>query len=63
MACRLDEVYASVDAVVHNIHPIDLVLGLEIRVKSLLDILYDWAPRVVIVDKVAKAGCVNHCQS
>ena len=59
----LDEIDTSMYAVVNDVHPVDLVLGLEIGIKPLLDILNNWPPRVVIVDKIAKARCVDDCQS
>ena len=62
VSCWLDEVDASVYAVVHNVHTIDLILSIEVSVKSLLNVLDDGSPRVIIVDEVAKARCVNHCK-
>ena len=63
VASGLDEVHAGVHAVVNDVHAVDLVLGLQICIESLLNVLNDWPPRVVIVDKVAKARCVNNGQS
>ena len=60
---RLDEVHASMDAIVDDVHAIELVLGLEIRIESLLNVLDDWAPGVIVVDEVAKARCVYHRQA
>jgi hypothetical protein len=37
----------------------DLVLGLEVGVVALLDVLDNWAPGVIIVDKVTEAGGMN----
>ncbi len=59
----LDEVHAGMNTVVHNVHPVDLVLRLQVGIEPLLDIFDNWPPRIVIVHKVAEAGCVNHCQS
>jgi len=63
MACRLDEVNAGVNPVVDNIHAVDLVLCVQIGVITELDILHNGAPGVVVVDEVAKAGCVHHSQA
>ena len=63
VASRLDEVHTGVHTVVDNVHAVDLVLGLQVCIESLLNVLNDWSPRVVIVDKVTEAGCVNNCQS
>lgn len=55
----LDEVDACVDAVVNNVHAVDLVLCVEISIEALLDVLNNWTPRCIIVDKVTKARSVN----
>ena len=60
VACRLDEVDASVYTVVNNVHPVELVLSIKIGVEALLDVLNNRSPRVIVVNEVAKAGCVNH---
>lgn len=62
VARGLDEEDAGVDAVVHNVHAVHLVLGIKVGVETLLNVVNDWPPGLVIVDKVAKAGRVNHCQ-
>jgi hypothetical protein len=63
VAGRLDEVDAGVDAIVDDVGAVDLVLGLEIGVVSLLDVLDDGAPRDVVVDEVAEAGGVDDGQA
>jgi hypothetical protein len=63
VARRLDEEDACVDAVVHNVHPVDLVLGIQVSIKALLDIVRDWPPRLVIVDKVTEARGINNSQA
>ena len=59
----LDEVNASMHTVIYDVHAIDLVLRLEISIESLLNIFHDWAPRVVIVDKISKTGSVHDRQA
>ena len=59
----LDEVDACVNAVVDNVHSVDLILSLEVGVESLLDVLNDWSPRIVVVDEITEARCVHDCQS
>lgn len=44
VASWLEEVDASVDAVVNDVHAVDLVLGIEVGVEALLDVIYDWSP-------------------
>ena len=63
VAGGLDEVHAGMHAVVDDVHAVDLVLCLQIGIESLLNILNDWSPRIIIVDKVAKARRVNNSQS
>jgi len=60
---RLDEIDTGVDSVVDNVHAIDLVLGIKISIESLLNVLDDWSPRVVIIDKVSEPRGVNNSQS
>lgn len=63
MASWLDEVNARMHAVVHNVHAVNLVFGVKVGVVSLLDVLDDWAPRVIVVHKVAKPGGVHDSQA
>lgn len=63
VASWLDEVNASVNTVVDNVHAVDLVLGFEIGIEALLDVLDDRPPGVVVVDKVTETGRVNDSQA
>jgi hypothetical protein len=63
VAGGLDEKHACVDAVVHDVHTVDLVLGIEVGIVPLLDVVNNWSPGLVIVHKVAKTRSVNHGQS
>lgn len=63
VASGLNEVDTGVDAVVDNVHAVDLVLGIEVGIEALLDVLGDWAPGVVVVHEVAEAGGVDHSQA
>ena len=49
-------------AVVHDVHPIDLVLGVQVGVKTLLNVFNNRAPRVVVINKVSEARSVHHRQ-
>ena len=60
VAGGLDEEHAGVDAVVNNVHAIDLVLGIQVGIKALLDVVHDGAPRLVVVDEVTETGRVDH---
>lgn len=63
VASGLDEEDAGMDAVVNNVHAVDLVLGIEVGVKALLDVVDDGAPRLVVVDEVAEARGINNGQA
>lgn len=63
VASRLDEVDTRMDAVVDNVTAVDLVLGLQVGVVSLLDVLDNRAPGVIVVDKVTESGGINHTQA
>lgn len=60
VSSRLDEVYTCVDTVIDNIHPVNLVLGVEVGIKPLLDVLNDGLPGIIIIDKVTEAWGINH---
>ena len=63
MSGRLDEIHASMDAIIHNVHSIDLVFSIQVCVKSLLNVLDYGIPGFIIVNEVAKARCVNNSQA
>jgi hypothetical protein len=60
---RLNEVDTGVDTVVDNVHAVDLVLGIQVGIEALLNVLNDWAPGVIVVDKVSEARGVNDSQT
>jgi hypothetical protein len=63
VASWLDEVNACMYAVVHNVDTVDLVLGVEIGIKALFNVLNYRAPRYVIVDKVSESRSVDDGQT
>jgi hypothetical protein len=63
VARGLDEVDTSMHAVVDNVHPVDLVLRLEISIEALLNVLDNWAPGVIVVDEVTETRSVHHGQA
>ena len=46
VTCRLNEVETGMDTIVNNLHAVDTVLLLKIRVEPGLDIVHDWLPAV-----------------
>ncbi len=63
VASGLDEVDTSVDTVVDNVAAVNLVLSLEVGVETLLDVLDNRAPRVVVVDKITEARGIDDAQA
>lgn len=63
VASWLEEVDASVDAVVNDVHAVDLVLGIEVGVEALLDVIDDWSPGLVVVDEVPESRGINNSQA
>lgn len=63
VASGLNEVDTRMNAVIDNVHSVDLVLGLKICVESLFNVLNDRTPGVIVVDEVTKAGGIDDCQS
>lgn len=59
----LDEVNTSVNAVVDNVHAVDLVLSVEVGIEALLNVFHNWAPRFRVVYKVTEARCVDDGES
>ena len=62
MTSGLDEVDASVDPIVDNIDPVDPILGIQVGIEALVDIVHDRTPGLIIVDEIAKAWRVHHGQ-
>ena len=63
VAGRLNEVDTSMHAVVDDVHPVHLVLCIEIRIESLLDVLDNWPPGVIVVDEVTEARGIHNGQA
>ena len=62
MARWLNKVNTSVYTIIHDVHPIDLVLGVQIGVKTLFNVFNNRAPRVVVINKVPEARSIHHRQ-
>jgi hypothetical protein len=63
VACRLDEVDTSMNSIVDDVHTIDLVLGLEICIESLLNVFDDGPPGIIVVDEITESWSVHDGQS
>lgn len=59
----LNEVNARVDTVVDDVGTVDLVLGLQVSIVSLLNVLDNRTPRVIVVHKVTKSRRVDDGQT
>jgi hypothetical protein len=63
VAGGLDEIDTGVNTVIDDVCAVNLVLCLQVGIVSLLDVLNDRAPRVIVVDKITEAGSVDHSQA
>lgn len=62
MTRRLDEVDAGMHAVVDYVHTVDFVLGIEVCVEALFDVLHDRPPRVFVVDEIPEPGGIDYSE-
>lgn len=62
VAGGLNEEDAGMDAVVYNVDAVDLVFSIEISIKALFDVVDNWTPRFVVVDKITKARGIDNGQ-
>lgn len=63
VASGLDEENAGMDAVVNDVHSVDLVLGIQVSIEALLDVVRNWSPGLVVVDKVTETRSINNGQT
>jgi len=59
----LNEVNARMNAIVNNVHAIDLVLSIQVGIEALLNVVNDWSPRLVIVHEITKSWGINNSQT
>lgn len=63
MAGGLNKEYASMDAVVDDVHTVNLVLGIEIGIIALLDVVDNGSPRFIVVHEVAETRSVDNSKA
>lgn len=63
VAGGLDKEDTCVNTVVNNVHAVNLVLSIQVRVESLLDVVDDRAPGLVVVDEIAETWCIDNGQA
>ena len=63
MSGRLNKVDTGVDSVVNNVHSVNLVLGFQIGVETLLNVINDWAPGLIIIDKVSESRGIDNSEA
>jgi hypothetical protein len=63
VAGGLDKEDTCMNTVVNNIHAVNLVLSIQVGVESLLDVVDDRAPRLIIVDKISKTWCIDNSEA
>ena len=59
----LNEENASMDSVVDDVHAVDLVLGIQVRVESLLNVVDNRAPGLIVVDEVTETRSVDNSKA
>jgi len=59
----LNEVHASMNPVVNNVHTIDLVLRIQVSIEALLNVVHNWSPRLIIVNEITKTRGINNSQT
>jgi len=59
----LDEVNAGMDTVVNNVDTVDLVLGIKVCIEALLNVVDDWSPGLIVVDKVTETWSIYDGQT
>lgn len=60
MPGRLNEVDARMHAIVHNVHAVDLIFSVKISIETLLNVLNNRSPGIIIVDEIAEAGSIHY---
>ena len=60
---RLHEVDAGMHSVVHDVHPVHLVLCIQVCIEALLDILNDRSPRIIVIHEITKARGIHDSQA
>lgn len=63
VAGRLDKENTGMNSVINNVHSVDLVLGIEVGIVTLLNVFDDRAPGLVVVDEVTEAGGIDNGQA
>lgn len=63
MAGGLDKVDTGMDAVIDDVCTVDLVFSLQVSIVSLLNVLHNRAPRIIVVDKITKSRSVDNSQA
>lgn len=51
------------DTIVNNVHTVDLILCIQVGIKTLLDVVNNWSPRLIIVDKITEAWGIYNSQA
>lgn len=62
VAGGLNKVNACMYTVVHDVHPVYLVLRIQISVEACFDVFNDGPPRIVVVNEIAKSWCVYNSE-
>ena len=58
VAGRIDEIETAVNAIVHNVAPIQTRLVLEVLLKLVVYVLNDWLETVCVINGVSEPRCI-----
>lgn len=62
VASGLNEVDAGMDAIINDVHPVDLVFCLKVCIEPLLNVFNDRSPRIIVVYEVTETWGVHNGQ-
>ena len=60
---RLNEENTSMDSVVDDVHAVDLVLSIQVRVESLFNVVDNRAPGLIVVDEITETRSVDNSKA
>jgi len=51
------------DSVINNVHAVNLVLGIQVCIEALLNVIHNWSPRLIVIDEITKTRGINNGQT
>lgn len=63
MSVRTDEIETTMDTIVDNVFAVQTAFISQVTFELFINVTNDLLERISVVDGIAKAGCVNNCQT